>query len=720
MATTPTTAAGAATDQLGASGAAGPRRPGRRVGPARWGAALRTPLGTSAAALLLVVLIMAVLGPILWGDKATVIDTDALSKGSSGAHWLGTDNLGRDIFYRLLVATRLSVTLALLATTVGVFVGLVLGALPWLLGHGRIRWAGRLAVAVVNIAVAFPWLLLALFFAVIFGVGVKGAVLAVGFATAPWYARVTQTLVAGIQERDFISAARIARLSKPRILVRHVLPNIGEPLVVNATIGAGGALLAFAGLSFLGLGVQAPRYDWGLLLNEGLNGIYLRPAGAIAPGVAIVLAGLAFNLFGEAIAKNIGLRNARITTSKTALKTAKIGAVAGADADADAGGERPPAAENGDAPVLAVDDLSVTVPGQAGPVRPVRGVDFTIARGEAVGVVGESGSGKSLTALAVARLLEPPIEVTARRLEFLGTDLLAAGGTAKGTANGTPKGTANGSAKGAANATDVRRLLGTSFGMIFQDPTTSLNPTMRIGPQLAELTRRHQRLDRRQALDRAVDRLRAVRIPAAARRARQYPHEFSGGMRQRAMIAMAIMGEPALIVADEPTTALDVTVQRQVLQLLQQIRDEQHLAILLISHDITVVTQICDRILVMYAGRIIEDLPTDDLRTHARHPYTRALLAAVPDMTADREQPLATIPGRPIDPANQPAGCAYAARCPRATDHCLDYDPPLAHPDPDPDTGSGPYTGTETGADADAGHRVACWHPHHPDEADAS
>jgi peptide/nickel transport system ATP-binding protein/peptide/nickel transport system permease protein len=629
---------------------------------ARWTGAVRSPLGAIAVGLLLVLLALAVLGPILWGTKAAAIDTNALSKGSSGAHWLGTDNLGRDIFYRILVATRLSATLALVATAIGVCAGLLLGAAPWLLGHGRIRWAGRLATAVVNIAVAFPWLLLALFFAVVFGVGMKGAVLAVGFATAPWYARVTQTLVAGIQERDFVAAARIARVSKPRILVRHILPNIGEPLVVNAAIGAGGALLAFSGLSFLGLGVQAPRYDWGLLLNEGLNGIYVRPAGAIAPGVAIVLAGLAFNLFGEAIAKNIGLRTANITTSSP--KTAKTAAPDAGRPEATGGDGRD------DGAVLVVEGLSVSVPGEAGPVTPVREVGFTIGRGEAVGVVGESGSGKSLTALAVAKLLEAPAEVTARRLEFLGTDLLASNGT--------------------------DRLLGTSFGLVFQDPTTSFNPTMRIGPQLAESARRHQGLGRRRALERAVDRLRAVRVPAAVRRAGQYPHEFSGGMRQRAMIALAIMGEPALVVADEPTTALDVTVQRQVLHLLQRIRDEQDLAILLISHDITVVSQVCDRILVMYAGRVVEDLPSHRL-SDARHPYTRALLAAVPDMTADRDQPLAIIPGRPVDPAHQPPGCAFAERCPRATAECRETDPALV----------------EQGH----AHRVACWHPHQPDDA---
>jgi oligopeptide/dipeptide ABC transporter ATP-binding protein len=226
--------------------------------------------------------------------------------------------------------------------------------------------------------------------------------------------------------------------------------------------------------------------------------------------------------------------------------------------------------------------------------------------------------------------------------------------------------------------------------MVFQDPMTSLNPTRRIGGQLAEVAREHEGLSRADALARAVDRLRSVRVPAAERRARQYPHEFSGGMRQRAMIGMGLMGRPALIVADEPTTALDVTVQQQVLALLQSIRADGDVALLLISHDVAVVAQVCDRVLVMYAGRVVEELAARDLRTRARHPYTRALIAAVPDMHTDLERPLPVIPGRPVDPAHVPAGCAYAARCPLATEQCVEADPPLV-------------------ADA-TGARVACWH----------
>jgi len=631
----------------------------RSAARGRWLSVLRTPVGAGAGLLLLLVLLLAVFAPLLWSEQADTIDTDSVLQGASGQHWVGTDNLGRDLFLRVLVATRLSIGLALLATLIAVVVGLVLGTAPLLLG----RRAGRLVVAGVDIAVAFPGLLLAIFFAVIFGVGMTGAVLAIAFAGAPAFARLTHTLAAGVAERDFVAAARIAGVGRLRLLLRHVLPNIGEPLVVNATIGAGGALLSFAGLSFLGLGVQAPSYDWGRLLQDGLSGIYIHPEAALAPGVAIVVAGLAFNLFGEAVAKGIGL-----TTSLSSGQAVR-GAARPDREVAEVVDDGRPATDPGRAEgrtVLDVQDLSVTFPGPAGPVRPVRGVSFRIGRGEAVGVVGESGSGKSLTALAIARLVERPGEVTAERLEFMGTDVLA----------GTDR--------------THRRLLGTAFAMVFQDPMTSFNPTRRIGRQLAEVAEQHQGMSRKIALARAVDRLRAVRVPAAERRAHQYPHEFSGGMRQRAMIGMGLMGEPKLIVADEPTTALDVTVQRQVLDLLESVRTADDVALLLISHDVAVVAQVCDRVLVMYAGRVVEDLPAAELGTAARHPYTRALVATVPDMHVDLDRPLPVIPGRPVDPAHQPPGCAYAPRCPLASARCTEEDPALV--------------------DDGTGRRVACWH----------
>jgi oligopeptide/dipeptide ABC transporter ATP-binding protein len=619
----------------------------------RWSRVVRTPVGIVGVGLLTLVLLLAVLAPILWGDKADAFDTDNLLAGPSAAHWLGTDNLGRDLFYRVLVATRLSLTLTLFAAALGTVVGLLLGTAPLLLG----RRAGRSIATLVNLLVAFPGLLLVLFFAVIFGVGARGAVLAVGLAVAPGFARLCQTLVAGVAEREYVAAARIAGVGGFRILLRHVLPNVAEPLIVNATITAGGILLSFAGLSFLGLGVQSPSYDWGKLMQDGLAGIYVHPLAALAPGLMVILAGLAFNLTGEAIAGAFGVPAATglgrvMPLGDLHVETEQTPAgelVRDEDADPDL--------------LLDVRDLRVTFPGADGPIRAVRGITFGIGTGEAVGVVGESGSGKSLTALAIAQLVEEPGRVDARHLAFCGTDLLEGGND---------------------------KLLGTSLAVVFQDPMTSFNPTMRVGSQLAEVGRYHQGLDRKSAFARAVDRLRAVRIREPERGARQYPFEFSGGMRQRAMIGMGLMGSPRLIIADEPTTALDVTVQSQVLALLQDVRREEGAALLLISHDVSVVADVCDRVLVMYAGRIVEDLPTADLRTGARHPYTRALVAAVPDMTTDIEAPLATIPGHPVDPAEVPAGCAYADRCPLASALCREQDPALV---------AGPGRS-----------RVACWH----------
>jgi oligopeptide/dipeptide ABC transporter ATP-binding protein len=615
------------------------------------------------------VLLLAVLAPVLWSSDASAIDTFNILRGPSARHWLGTNNLGQDVFYRVLVATRLSVGLALAATAIGVASGLLLGTAPLVAG----RRAGRLVTSVINVAVAFPALLLALFFAVIFGIGTEGALLAIGFASAPAFARLVRTLSASVAGLDYIAAARIAGVSRIRLLTRHVLPNIGEPLIVNATIAAGDALLSFAGLSFLGLGVQAPSYDWGQLLNDGLQGIYTRPAAALAPGVAVVVAGLAFNLFGEALAAGLGVSPARVGLLRSAL------AATAAKAKTEAAAPEAPSRTDAADPVLRVSNLEVSFPGG---VHPVRGVSFTLGRGEAVGVVGESGSGKSLTALAVARLLEEPAQVRAAEVSLLGRDILAAGGRAGGALPGR----------------ELRRFLGTKAGLVFQDPMTSFNPVKRVGPQLAEVAAEHHGLTRRQARARAVDRLRAVRIARAEHRAGQLPHELSGGMRQRAMIGMAIMGEPALVIADEPTTALDVTVQRQVLRLLKSIQAGTDgsggaggdMALLFISHDITVVGQVCDRVLVMYAGKIVESLPTAGLAASARHPYTRALLAAVPSMETPRELPLAVIPGRPANPADLPAGCAFAARCAFADARCLREDPPLV-------------------ADG-AGREVACWH----------
>ncbi|MCY3834711.1 MAG: dipeptide/oligopeptide/nickel ABC transporter permease/ATP-binding protein [Chloroflexi bacterium] len=306
-------------------------------------------------------------------------------------------------------------------------------------------------------------------------------------------------------------------------------------------------------------------------------------------------------------------------------------------------------------PLLQVRGLTVRFDLESGAIAPVNDINLDLAEGEIVGVVGESGSGKSLTALALAQLVPHPGIVSAHYVRLRGEDITRM------------------------SAGQLRYFLGSEMAMIFQDPMSSLNPALKIGTQLTEAPRVHRRLSGKDLHRLALDRMADVHISAAERRLRQYPHEFSGGMRQRAMIAMGLMNSPSLIIADEPTTALDVTIQAQIIDVLREINQEQGTTIMLISHDIGVIVEICSRVLVMYAGRIVEDVKVTDLLTTDKHPYTEALIAAVPAFDSNRDEPLASIPGRPPDLDNLPAGCAFAPRCKYVFERCHREAPPLLH-----------------------------------------
>jgi len=642
--TTPSPTPSAGSTPPAGSAAPGGAPPGRRS--RRRGRALLA--GGLPALMLLVIVFLCIAAPSLWGDRATASNVVDASQGMSGAHWAGTDDLGRDIFARTLVATRSSLVLAVLATLLGALVGIALGLLS-----GVSRRLGRVLNAVINLLIAFPALLLAIFFAVLFGIGSVGSVLAVGAAFAPGFARITQTLTASAVNREYVEAAKVLGKSPAYVLLRHVLPNIAEPVVLYTTIHIGTAILSLSGLSFLGLGVQPPAYDWGRLLSDGLTRVYISPGAALAPAVAIVLAGLTFNMLGERLSDAIGGRRAAPTAvPATALEVA-------ADDDAPAG----------DA-LLAVRHLRVAYPGQHGAVSmPVRDVSFSLAPGETVGIVGESGSGKSMTTAAVAHLVEAPGEVAADRLSFLDVDLLHPGA-----------------------GSDA--VLGRSMSMVFQDPGESLNPAVKIGTHLMEPAVLHLQDPKPTARAKALEALRAVAITDPERRFRQHQHELSGGMKQRVSIAIGLMGEPRLLIADEPTTALDVTVQRQILRLISGISHRTGGSLLFISHDIAVVSEICDRIMVMYAGFVVEEAPTATLLGRPAHPYTAMLLAASPHMGSDKNAPLPALDGRMPSADAQLPGCYFADRCPRSDATCVAQRPPLAAVDP-----------------ADAAHRAACWHP---------
>ena len=305
------------------------------------------------------------------------------------------------------------------------------------------------------------------------------------------------------------------------------------------------------------------------------------------------------------------------------------------------------------AALLEVEDLVVDFHTAAGRLRAVDGVSFSVGRGETLGLVGESGSGKSVSSLAVLGLLGRSAELVGGRILFEGQDLCAL----------SPR--------------DLRALRGGKISMIFQEPMTSLNPLFTAGSQIAEAVRLHESVSRSASWDRAVEMLRLVEIPEPARRARAYPHELSGGMRQRVMIAMALACRPALLIADEPTTALDVTIEAQILGLLGEVQRRFGMSILLITHDLGVVANEADAVAILYSGRVVERAPTTEVFSTPAHPYTRLLLDSLPRLGA-RESRLKAIPGVIPDPMSRPTGCRFRDRCPSATGECATSEPTLA------------------------------------------
>ncbi|WP_051217127.1 ABC transporter ATP-binding protein [Paenibacillus assamensis] len=303
-------------------------------------------------------------------------------------------------------------------------------------------------------------------------------------------------------------------------------------------------------------------------------------------------------------------------------------------------------------PLLEVQDLQVSFKVRDGEVQAVRGVSFQVQAGEAVAIVGESGCGKSVTAQSIMRLLpSPPSFVKQGKLMFKGRDLLEL------------------------KEKEMQAIRGKEIGMIFQDPMTSLNPTMTVGKQIAEVLRRHQKVGLRQAKQQAIEMLQLVGIPNAASRYAQYPHEFSGGMRQRAMIAIALACQPSLLIADEPTTALDVTIQAQILCVMKDLQQKFNTSIILITHDLGIVADLCDRVIVMYAGKIVETGTKWEIFKNPQHPYTKGLLRSLPRLDQSKDEPLVAIHGTPPDLLKPPAGCGFFARCEHAMHICKEADP---------------------------------------------
>jgi peptide/nickel transport system permease protein len=545
----------------------------------------------------------------------------------SAAHWLGTDDLGRDVLSRLIHGCRIAVIAAGEATTIALLIGVPIGLF---IGY-RGGWWDWIVMRIVEAIVSIPGIMVAIVILALLGTGLHKAMIALGILFSTSFLRLARGVVLAEREEVYVRSARVIGASDRRILLRHILPNIAPPLIVQTTLTVGAVLLAEAGLSFIGLGVQPPDASWGTMLSTAAAYMDLHWFLAIPPGIAIILTVLSINLIGDVIRDGIG-RGIAVAARQDA-PVARFEPVQATGPSAAA--LPPPRADE----VLRVEGLQVMVSTADGGELPlITDLSLSIAKGETLGLVGESGSGKTLTGLAILGLTSVALRTTHGAIMLNGRDLRTL------------------------SQRQIQEVRGNEVAMVFQDPTTSLNPAFTVGSQIAEVLRTKQGLSKAAAWARTVELIDRVGIPRPQERARAFPHELSGGMAQRIAIARALSCNPSLLIADEPTTALDVTVQQEILDLFRDLQQEFGMAILFVTHDLAVAADICDRISVMYAGEMVEMAEVGALFTRPRHPYTRGLLSAMPH-ASDRNPPLPTIRGNVPRPGTWPAGCRFSNRC---------------------------------------------------------
>ncbi|GAA1628584.1 dipeptide/oligopeptide/nickel ABC transporter permease/ATP-binding protein [Nonomuraea maheshkhaliensis] len=565
--------------------------------------------------------------------------------GPSAAHPFGTDGLGRDVLSRVVYGARVSLGVGIGAVLLGLGIGAPLGILA---GYRR-KAADAVIMAVNDVAQAFPALVFALAVVAFAGANLRNVLIVLGVLGVPSWVRLIRGATLTFAEREFVLAARVLGTRDRRILWREIVPNVAVPAASYAFIGMAVVVVAEGSLAFLGLSVQAPTPTWGGLINEGRTLMETAPHVVLAPSIAMFLTVLSFNLVGDRLRSLTDVRESGLEPVRQAA----------------------PALPATTHPVrdvlLQVEELRTHFVTPRGLVKAVDGVSFTLERGRTLAIVGESGSGKSMLIRSVLGLL-PGTSVRGGNVYLSGDDLTSC------------------------TAAEMRSVLGPRLGTVFQDPMTALNPVRTIGTQVMEPLRVHMHLTRRQARAEAAELLASVGIPDPVRMLRRYPHQLSGGMRQRVTIAMALSCRPDVLFADEPTTALDVTIQDQVLRLLHRQREERDMAVVLVSHDLSVVARWADEVIVMYAGKVVERGPAAEVFARPRMPYTEALLQAAPRLTDPVHHRLRVIPGRPPDLVDLPEGCAFRARCAYADERCEAEAPPLFE-------------------DAHDRRRYACWHP---------
>jgi oligopeptide/dipeptide ABC transporter ATP-binding protein len=569
--------------------------------------------------------------------RVTVFD---IFQPPSGAHLLGTDDSGKDILSSLFYGARISLLVgfsaAAITTVIGGLVGIVAG-----------YRGGRIGISLMSITDFFlviPEIALQIVIVAIAGQSLLNIILVIGLLGWASTARLVRSQTLSVRERKFVLRARAIGAGDGHILRRHVVPAVLPLMIANTVLIVSLAILSESTLAFIGLG-DPTVISWGGMLNHAFNRSAIT-AGAwwalFPPGLAIVWVVLGTTLLGTALedALNPRLKRHYLERERSVPRR-------GTELFVRRGSVAPGPA----APVLEVRNLTVEFDSPSGPLRAVDDVSFDLYRGETLGLVGESGCGKTTTILGLLRLLPPGGQVVGGTARYGDDDVLAI------------------------EPAEMRRIRWSRLSLVFQGAMNALNPVRPVGDQVAEAIRIHEpRAGRREATRRAEQLLERVGIGRA--RYRDYAHQYSGGMRQRAMIALALACRPDVIMADEPTTALDVMIQAQILELLSELSREMGMSVVLVTHDLGVVAQTCDRLVVMYGGRVAEQGTTAQVFASPKHPYTQGLLGSFPDL-GHPERRLESIAGTPPRLDAMPPGCPFEPRCAFAFDRCRQEVPPL-------------------------------------------
>ena len=562
---------------------------------------LRNPFGLLALTVLALIVLAAIFAPLLTSYNPDTASVLSVLQPPGAGHLLGTDGAGRDVWARLLFGTRYTLAGALLATVVAGGIGITAGLIAGYYG----KWFESASSWVTNVLMALPAIVVLLAARAVLGPSLWTMMFIFGILLAPAFYRLVVAAVSGVRNELYVDAARVSGVSDLRIIARHILTVVRAPIIIQASIVTGIAIAIQAGLDFLGLGdLTIPT--WGNMLNDGFTNMYRDPQLVLWPAIAIALTCVALILFANALRDELERSSRpRRRRRRTVSKAAGTPASASATADGRTIVHQEPDSPAG-APLLRIAGLAVGYPRDDGSVtRVVQDVSLDIRPGEVHGLIGESGSGKTQTAWSVLRLLPPGGQILAGSIQFDGQDLVNASSAA------------------------MREIRGRRLAYIPQEPMSNLDPSFTIGSQLTEPIRLKLGLSRNEARARALDLLARVGIPDPKRTFAAYPHELSGGMAQRVLIAGAVSCEPSLIIADEPTTALDVTIQAEILDLLRELQQGSGMAVLLVTHNFGVVADLCDRVSVMQHGRIVETGPARSIFADPRDPYTRSLFAAI-------------------------------------------------------------------------------------------